>query len=256
MTSVSGRYIVATPCCRALYTTPAYRSLNLSAMEYWTDGRRVNGLSPNDGGLRVCKCGQFYLLKDTTNIEFIENQKPVAPEGWENIKENWWTRFRKKQTKAQIMAFYDTRPIEVINAESAAIPQHTVFVKDEDLPSVIDQCYGEREILIIARRRYWQSLNDPFRDVYRKHREKHPDGFPDFVPNTTQVENMYSLLDLLLVMEQKPDEFEVIELFRELGNFYEAGVRLDRAENKSDRIHEVLSELMNRKLSTPARFRY
>ena len=256
MTSVSGRNVVAAPCCQTLYTTPAYRSINLSASEFWTDGQRVHGLYPNDGGLRSCNCGAYFLLKDAEKVDFIPEAKPIAPEGWANIKSTWWTRFRGKQTKEQVMVFYDTRPLEVIKSETKAVPPHTQFVKDQELDQVIHDCFGERDVLIVARRRFWRYLNDPFRDIYREHRNKDQTSYPLFEPTEIQVSNMLALLDLLLQTSEKSDPFEVIELFRELGKFNEAKSRLDQVENQNNVLFKVMSELIEEKTIGPARFRY
>ena len=37
-------------------------------MGYWTDGAKEHGLMPGGGGLRKCKCGQFYLLREATAL--------------------------------------------------------------------------------------------------------------------------------------------------------------------------------------------
>ena len=258
MTSVSGRNVVAAPCCQTLYTTPAYSSINLSASEFWTDGQRVHGLYPNDGGLRSCACGSYFLLKDAEKVDFIQESKPFAPDGWENIKSTWWTRFRGRQTKEQVMAFYDTRPLEVIKAEAKArvIPPPTQFVKDQELAQVIHDCLGERDILIVARRRYWRYLNDPYREIYREHRDKDQSSFPLFEPTELQISNMLALLDLLLQTTETCDPFEVIELFRELGKFTEAKSRLDQVEDQKNVLFKIMSELIEEKTIGPARFRY
>ena len=256
MTSVSGRDVVAAPCCQTLYTTPAYRSINLSASEFWTDGQRVHGLYPNDGGLRSCTCGAYFLLKDAKKVDFIPEAKPIAPEGWANIKSTWWTRFRGKQTKEQVMAFYDVRPLEVIKAETKASPPPTHFVKDQELGQVIHDCFGEREVLIVARRRYWRYLNDAYREIYRQHKEVYPDTYPAFKPSDLQVMNMSALLDLLLISENKTDELEVIEIFRELGKFEEAAIRLNLVQKQTDFLFQILLDLNSKNINAPARFSY
>jgi hypothetical protein len=68
MTRITGFTLIASPCCRILYSTPQYGSINLSAMGYWTDGEKEHGLMPRGGGLRKCKCGQFYLLREATAL--------------------------------------------------------------------------------------------------------------------------------------------------------------------------------------------
>ena len=256
MTKVSGKNVVAAPCCRALYTTPAYGSINLSASEYWTDGQRVHSLFPNDGGLRSCICGSYFLLKDTEKIDFIPDAKPIAPQGWEHIKSNWWTRFWGKETKEQVMAFYDIRPIDVIKAEQKAVPPATQLVKDEELSTVIHDSFGDDDILIVARRRYWRYLNDAYRELYRQHQEIEPDTFPVFEPTEVQTNNMLALLDLLLSPHQRGVDLEVIEILRELGRFQEAASRIDRIEDQNDVLYQILSDLNTRHITAPVRFRY
>jgi hypothetical protein len=48
--------------------TPLHSSINLSAQRYWTNGEKEHGLMPGGGGLRKCKCGQFYLLLEATSL--------------------------------------------------------------------------------------------------------------------------------------------------------------------------------------------
>ena len=68
MTRITGFTLIASPCCRTLYSTPQYGSINLSAMGYWTDGHKEYGLMPGGGGLRKCKCGEFYLMREATSL--------------------------------------------------------------------------------------------------------------------------------------------------------------------------------------------
>jgi hypothetical protein len=44
--------------------------MNFSALAYWTDGETEGGLMPSGGGLRKCKCGEFYLLREAINFGF------------------------------------------------------------------------------------------------------------------------------------------------------------------------------------------
>jgi len=129
-------------------------------------------------------------------------------------------------------------------------------VKDEDLSRVIHESNGEQEILIVARRRYWRYLNDAYRELYRLHKVAEPDTFPVFEPTELQINNMVSLLDLLLSPHQKGVDLEVIELLRELGRFQEAASRIDRIEDKTDILYQILANLNARHINVPARFRY
>jgi len=108
----------------------------------------------------------------------------------------------------------------------------------------------------MARRRYWRYLNDPFREIYREHRNKDQSSFPIFEPTELQISNMTALLELLLQTSQTNDPFEVIELFRELGKFNEAKSRLDQVEDQKNVLFKIMSELIEEKTIGPARFRY
>ena len=123
MTSISGKNVLRTTCCGTFVSTAAYGSINLMALEHWTDGRNVGGLMSEDGGLRVCSCGIYYLIGDCEHVMRIPHPKPMAPEGWESIKSNWWTRLLGKPTKADIMLHYDTRQPHEIDAEQITVPE-------------------------------------------------------------------------------------------------------------------------------------
>ena len=77
MTRITGHSLIATPCCRTLYSTPRYGSINLSAFAYWTDGSKEHSLMSGGGGLRKCKCGEFYRLQDS--IKFGFDAQPDTP---------------------------------------------------------------------------------------------------------------------------------------------------------------------------------
>jgi hypothetical protein len=62
MTSIAGNRVVCTPCCRAFCLEIAYRSINYSAEEFWTDCEATHSLAPTDCGLRRCECGSYYVL--------------------------------------------------------------------------------------------------------------------------------------------------------------------------------------------------
>ena len=71
MTTVTYNHIVQPPCCNTRLSTPAYGSLNFSAKEFWTDGRTVDGLAPNDCGLRGCSCGSYFVLSQAEYFERV-----------------------------------------------------------------------------------------------------------------------------------------------------------------------------------------
>jgi hypothetical protein len=257
MTSVRGVNVIQTPCCGALYGTPAYGSINLSAQEYWTDGRRVGSLFNTDGGLRHCQCGAYYLLKRCEDIETIRTPryKPRAPKGWQRTKDNWWNRFWGKPTLSDYLLNYDIRTDEEIKAAEDALPPMTKQVADASMPDVIEQCTGDTEMLIIARRRWWQHLNEPFRELYRTYKQTNPDTFPYFQANDVQMANMLALIALLKNSEAPP-WLELAELFREAGVMDAAADALQKADATDSTLAKVLRELMAVNYCGPARFRY
>jgi hypothetical protein len=227
MTRITGHTLIATTCCKTLYKTPQYGSINLSAMGYWTDGAKEHGLMPGGGGLRKCKCGQFYLLREAT----------------------------------------------ALGLEAGPETPHTQFVDDADLADATRS--SSPTVELVARRQYWMHLNDPYRELYRAHRQAEdqaaqekwdaewqaanpdarsvfrrfldrvlrkkpaapphmdtrPFSVPPYQPSDLQVQNMQRLLELILEKLHEPygpDMLEVAELYRELGRFEEALVALKR----------------------------
>ena len=192
MTRTAGHDIIRAPCCAGYMTTPRYASVNLSALEHWTDGQKVHGLSPNDGGLRRCRCGRFFLLKNATVMPRISVAPPVR------------------------RSLFSWRPAQhrSIDFDLPAAE----YVSDHAMLTVIEMADGDEEMLIVARRRHWRHLNNQFREVYREHKRHSPDGFPHFVVTAEQRENMQQLVSLL-THSNGPDRLELAELHRELGDF-------------------------------------
>ena len=254
MTSISSKNVLRTPCCGAFVSTAAYGSINLMAHEHWTDGRNVGSLMSEDGGLRVCSCGVYYLIGDCDHVMRIPHPKPMAPEGWESIKSNWWTRLLSKPTKADIMLHYDTRPLHEIEAEQIKVPQ-SKHVPDSSMPDVFNQTNANPSLLIVARRRYWRFLNDPFREIYREHKKLHGESFPYYAPTDVQADNMIKLVELL-DRPHSSNWLEIAELSRELGSFETAASALSIYKGACNKLLEVVSSLINRKISSPVRFKY
>jgi hypothetical protein len=254
MTRVTGFTLIASPCCRMLYSTPQYGSVNLSAMGYWTDGHKEYGLMPGGGGLRKCKCGEFYLMREATSLGL-----EVGP---------------------------DT-------------PQ-TEFVDAADLADATQSPH--KAVALVARRQYWMQLNDPYRELYRAHREAEdqaaqekwdadwhaanpdqrlawrkvfdrllgkkpaappmdtrPFSAPLYQPSVIQVQNMERLLELILQKLHEPygpDMLEVAELYRELGRFEEALDALNQCPADDIGVPERLMErLIGEGQRAPIRYR-
>jgi hypothetical protein len=254
MTSISGKNVLRTPCCGTFVSTAAYGSINLMAHEHWTDGRNVGSLMPGDGGLRVCSCGVYYLIGDCEHVMRIPHPKPKALEGWESTKSNWWTRFLGKPTKADIMLRYDTRPPHEIEAEQIKVPE-SMHVSDSSMPDVFNQKNANTSLLIVARRRYWRFLNDPFREIYREHRKLHGETFPYYSPTDAQADNMIKLIELL-DRPHSSNWVEIAELSRELGDFEVANSALTFDKGSDNKFKDVVGRLIDIKVASPARFKW
>ena len=254
MTSISGKNVLRTPCCGTFVSTAAYGSINLMAHEYWTDGRNVGGLMPGDGGLRVCSCGVYYLIGDCERVMWIPRPKPIPLEGWQSMKSNWWTRLLGKPTKADIMLHFDTRPLHEIEAEQIKVPE-SKHVPDSSMPDVFNQKNANTSLLIVARRRYWRFLNDPFREIYREHRRLHGESFPDYAPTDIQADNMIKLIELL-DRPHSSNWVEIAELSRELGDFEVANSALTFHKGSDNKFKDVVGRLIDIKVASPARFKW
>lgn len=224
-------------------------------MGYWTDGAKEHGLMPGGGGLRKCKCGQFYLLREAISLG--------------------------------LDAEADTPQTEFVDAADLAEATHSTSPTVE----------------LVARREYWKHLNDPYRELYRAHRQAeeqsaqdkwdsdwhatHPDtrpvwkkfldrlarkkppapppmdtrpfSVPPYQPSELQTQNMMRLLELILEKLHEPygpDMLEVAELYRELGRFEEALDSLKQCPADDIGVPEKLMEsLINQGQRAPIRYR-
>lgn len=232
MTSTRGYKIISTKCCGAVFTTVRYSSINFSAMEFWTDGARTHSLMPTDGGLRECKCGNYFLLHHTLDVGYEEERSIPA-----------------------------------------ALP-----VKDEALELVLQQNLSP-EVELVVRRRYWRYLNDPYRDLYRAHRDKFNKSTKSFgmrllalvglwkdktanlnftVPtyelSEQQRTNLFRLLELT---DQTGSDFwlEKAEIFRELSQFDQAEAALNHVTTDDTTTYQIIRQLIGERKNSPYRYR-
>lgn len=236
MTSTRGFNLVATKCCGAVYSTPRYSSINTSAYEYWTDGARVHSLMPTDGGLRRCRCGKLFLMRDTFNVGFEESRS-------------------------------------ISYAES---------IKDIDISLLLNEELSP-EVEIVVRRRYWRFLNEPYRALYRAHREiedlksqsrhgffknifkkfgfikvekSNEDKFsvPAFEPSQDFRNNLECLLALVNESVSQ-DYLEIVEILRELSRFDEAEKALVMCVDDDSKTADLFRQLVGERSNAPYRYR-
>jgi hypothetical protein len=252
MTRARGKIVVASPCCRTLYTRPNYTSINTMASEYWTDGRDVNSLAPSDWGLRKCKCGKFFIIYKCESLLKLQDLKPVAPNGWE--LQNWWTRFQGKPSREFFEKNYDTRSQKDRDAELASIPPLEIVVNDKELNLVINSKQVDKDVQIVARRRYWMYLNDSYRDIYRTYKNNDPSSYPEYIL-TNEVEDNIKQLIALLLIETNTSQVELAELYRQIGDFSNAAQCMSNIDSSVDDCEEkikVINQLIDQRRQGPA----
>ncbi len=217
MTRISGDRIVLAPCCGKILGTPSYSSVNLTAKEHWTDGRVVGGLFNNGGGLRLCACGEVFLLSDAKQVGNIPKGKPTAPADWERKSGSWWHRLWGFPTRENIFKDYDTRSLEEIKAAEQNKPPAAKHIRDDQLEALLVKQYKPATELRL-RRLYWRYLNDNYRTAIK---ESASSNQLVFSATTAQTDNM-RMLAALIESGDDIDVLELVELYRELGEFDKA----------------------------------
>ena len=252
MTRVSGHTLIASPCCKSIYKTPVYSSLNMSAMGYWTDGAQEHGLASTDGGLRICRCGSAYLLQDAIrigieagpDIEFAERpmdtqlaaiiQNPSSTRVEVTARRNYW-RYLNDEYREQYRAHR-----EIEDAIAHAQWRHDYYASLPLLQRAL------RKLLRI----------EPKRDFPRASR---PFTVPPFHPTSEQSENMTRLLALILAGADAPVEakaLEIAELHRELGQFDAAAEALRACDEDHHAVtRQVINGQIAERCAAPIRFR-
>jgi hypothetical protein len=130
-----------------------------------------------------------------------------------------------------------------------------MHVSDSSMPDVFNQKNANTSLLIVARRRYWRFLNDPFREIYREHRKLNGESFPYYSPTDAQADNMIKLIELL-DRPHSSDWVEIAELSRELGDFEVANSALTFDKGSDNKFKDVVGRLIDIKVASPARFKW
>lgn len=221
MTRISGARLILAPCCGKLFLKPAYSSINFTAHENWTDGKVVGGLLNNGDGLRRCECGEVFLLSDAKQVGAIPKDKPQAPDDWQRKSSSWWYRLWGFPTTEQIIKDYDIRSDEEIAAAQANTPASPNYVRDDELKALLEKKH-KPEIELRLRRLYWRYLNDNYRTALKT---SPTIKRPVFAATPAQTENM-RILATLIEASDDMHVAELVEIYRELGEFDKAEVLL------------------------------
>jgi hypothetical protein len=257
MTRISGYELIASPCCRAIYAKARFSSVNFSSSAFWTDGKRENSLMPNDGGLRKCKCGTYFLMSDCTMTGLDAGENP-------NFAQH-------------VHATELTLAIQTANSESvelAARRAYWMYLND----SYREKYKSHREAEEISTDLHWTSewnkTNPDNRSPIRKFfdiilRRKAPSAptakgrpftFPEFEPTEIQTKNMLRIVELATSHPEKYSKdypVELAELYRELGIFDQAISLLKNISLKNqDTVTELLLKMSVEKNTAPIRYKH
>lgn len=257
MTRIAGYELIGSPCCRTIYAKARFSSVNFSSSAFWTDGRRENSLMPNDGGLRKCKCGKYFLLSECTTTGLDAGENPNFPQ---HVHES------------ELPYAIQTASSESV--ELAAGRTYWMYLNDsyrEKYKSYREAEDAQTELIWALE---WNKENPDRRSPIRKFydiilRRKAPSAppaedkpftFPDFEPTEIQIGNMLRLVQLI---SSHPENYskdypvELAELFRELGQFNEAISLLQNisAENQ-DRVTGLILKMAIEKHTAPIRYRH
>ena len=208
---------------------------------------------PAGGGLRKCKCGQFYLQReaiklgldaeaDTPQTEFVDaadladatqSQSPTVElvarrEYWKHLNDSYRELYRSHRQAE------DQAAQEKWNADWHAANPDTRPV----LRKFLDRIQRKKP------------ASPPPMDT-------HPFWVPPYQPSELQIRNMERLLELILQKLHEPygpDMLEVAELNRELGRFQDALDALKRCPADDIGVPEKLMErLINEGQRAPIR---
>jgi hypothetical protein len=226
--------------------------MNFSVYANWTDGAKDGGLMPNDGGLRVCRCGTAFLLRDAIRLEIEASpgtlfppkpadadlpsviQATSSPQVEATARRNYWRHLNEGYR----VLYREHREKE--EAKTDAQWRHDYYAS---LP------FFQRAASKLFR-------SDPPWDYPKPER---PFTVPPYKPTTEQTQNMARLLALILNeadQSGKADRLEVAELYRELGQFEAAADALSSCNEDHARVtRQVISEHIGWRCSAPIRYR-
>lgn len=207
------------------------------------------------GGLRKCKCGQFYLLSEATELGL--DAGPETPN----------TKF----VDAADLADATQSPRKAV--ELSARRQYGMHLNDPYREWYKAHRQAEDQAAQEKWDADWHAANPDQRTAWIKLadrflRKKPPTpppmdtrlfSVPPYQPSELQVQNMERLLELILEKTHEPygpDMLEVAELYRELGRFDEAADALRQCPADDIGVPEKLMErLVIEGQSAPFRYR-
>ena len=254
MTRTAGTSLIATPCCRSLYTTPRYGSVNFSAYLFWTDGHKEGSLMPSGGGLRKCSCGEFYLLAETISLGLEAAPDTPPAQFVEDADLPGATQSHRKAV------------------ELVARREYWRFLNHGYRDLYREHREQEEKASQAKWRAEWHTVNPDTRprwlklvDVIRFRKLASPPpmpnklfSVPNYQPTQLQQGNMVQLLELLVEGGKEKfdtDPIEVAELYRQLGRLDEATTVLQTCTEERNVTRNVVKQMIDSGITAPVRYR-
>ena len=250
MSRITSYQLISTNCCHSKYSLLPFYPLPSTNQNRWTDGHVEIGLAPDDGDLKKCRCGSWFLESQAMPAGVIHKPIDYREATWD-IKLEAWLRKEKGETIQEAMQrLFRVRPKDVISVPPFEIPPFAKRLEDEELINFIESDTSDIDLLIIARRRYWRYLNHPYRESCRHINLADLHAYPAYEPSAAQQDNMLRLILMLEAIGSK-NRVEIIELYRELGEFGKALVILDFAKDQTNRDVVLQRSLIRDKFTGP-----
>lgn len=209
---------------------------------------------PSGGGLRKCRCGEFYLLAETISLG-LEGDPDTPPAQF--VEDADLPGATQSQSK----------PVELV-----ARREHWRFLNH----GYRDLYRAHREEEDKASQAKWEvdwHVTNPdtrptwrkFIDVLRFRKPAAPPSMsnkpfstPNYQPTQLQLDNMVRLLELLLEGGNQrfdADPIEVAELYRELCRLDEAMTVLETCTEERNITRKVMEQMIDAGITAPVRYR-
>jgi hypothetical protein len=250
MSRITSYQLINTNCCHSKYSILPFYPLHSTNQNRWTDGHVEVGLAPDDGDLKKCQCGSWFLQSQAMPAGVIHKPIEYREETWD-LKLEAWLRKKKSETTQEAMErLFRVRPKNFISVPSVEIPPFAKRLEDGELINVIESDSSDINLLIVARRRYWRYLNHPYRESCRNINLADLHAYPAYEPSAAQKENVRRLIFMLEAVGSK-NRVEIAELYRELGAFGKAVGALDFTKDETNRDVILQRSLIREKFTGP-----
>ncbi len=243
----SGYRQIACRNCLTRYKVRNYTSINLTAAERWSDGRRVGSLFDNGYGIRACKCGKYYRLSEAIDmglltvpreqeIEIDEQGKEISHipaflrrqvddsivDSVKNETKSFFQKLRSWFSSDEKTIVRRTKKIivqEPLTGEVVDRIPNAIIVRDSEMHEIIkNKEEYSADLVLAARERYRMHLNDKFRGPFMEYCNDRSLPIPEYELSTEHQSNSQAILDAYLETDTR-NWREIGDLYREIGEF-------------------------------------